>query len=87
VKRIGELESRFENGRASAIAIALVVETVGGVEKRRVAWWNQQVELQRNDALVNIATEALHAEDPAQRAREILTGNGELATPLPFRGD
>jgi hypothetical protein len=82
VTKIGKRESKFENGRASAIAIALVVETVGGAEKQRVAWWNQQVELQENKELVDVAIEAVKTAAEPQ-----LRGNGKLATPLTFRGD
>jgi hypothetical protein len=88
VKKIGKPESQFTNGRASAIAIALVVEEVGGVKKQRVAWWNQQVELQQNEELVTAANEAVHAAaNPEAKAEEVLKGEGKLAEPLTFKGD
>lgn len=87
VKKIGKPESQFRDGRASAIAIALVVEVVGGIEKRRVAWWNQQVELQENKELVDAAHEALRAASTDRMADEVLKGNGKLATPLTFKGE
>jgi hypothetical protein len=86
VKKIGKPDSQFKNGRAFAVAIALVIEE--GTGKQRVAWWNQQVELQENKALVDAANEAVHAAaDSVQRAVEVLRGNGELATPLTFKGE
>lgn len=90
VKKIGKSDSHFENGRAVAIAIALVVEEVEGNKKQRVEWWKQQVELQENEVLTDAANTAVHAAATQQKDGEPekeLKAGGKLADPLKFKGD
>ena len=87
LKKISDPALPFKEGRAFAIAIALVEEDVAGVKKQRVSWWSQEVELQSNEARVKSADKA--AEDAASsdpRADTVLRTGGPLAEPLVFRG-
>jgi hypothetical protein len=87
VKKVGHPDLSFRDGRAFAIAIALVVETVDGARRQRVAWWNQQVELhQDKDGRVDAALAAVRlAAAGDQRANNALRED-PLATPVGFEG-
>lgn len=86
VKKVGNEAYSFRPGRASAIAVALVVEDVDGEERQRVAWWNQQVELHEDAARVQVALDAVHrVASGDQRANDILREE-PLATPVEFAG-
>jgi hypothetical protein len=83
----------FRNGRAFAVAIALIAEREG--EKEHVVWWSQPVELQENKDRAGVAVEAVHiaAErvteeaELAALAKQTLGKGGPLADPLKFTGD
>ncbi len=87
LKKVSAPALAFKEGRAFAIAIALVEEDVAGVKKQRVSWWSQQVELQSDETRVKSADEAAEgaaSSDP--RADTVLRTGGALAEPLVFRG-
>ncbi len=92
LKKVSDPGPHFKEGRAFAIAVALVEEEdVERVKKQRVAWWSQQVELQSDEARVKSADKAAEgaaSSDPRTReqADKVLRKDGALAEPLAFRG-
>jgi hypothetical protein len=86
LKRIST--ARFRNGRAFAVALALIAEREGE-EKERVEWWGQPLEIQENPGQVTEAVGAVHEAARLQEvvqinelAERILGNAGPLAKPL-----